>query len=91
MTKNLYLEIERAENFADEADRLQQAIVALSKNDVAATVLIDSFRDALINNELAWLTIQRREDFKAKYGDDRDKAIADFLSVMLDCNGNIVE
>lgn len=76
---NLFLEIERAETEFNEVSKLQEAIIELSRNDVAALVLTMALRDAAVNCENIWRNIEEREDFVAKYGDDRAKAREDYL------------
>ena len=67
-----------ANNLFDRATNIHTAIIALSNNETAADILAWELRDAAIGCENLWRDIELRDDFKAKYGTDRDKALEDF-------------
>lgn len=79
--EELKLEIELAENEYHAAEQLQEAILKLSTNEVAVNILLLALRESAIHNELVWREIEQRDDFKAKYGNDRNLAREDFLYV----------
>ena len=67
-----------ANNLFDRATEIHDAIIMLSNNSVATDVLAWELRDAAIGCENLWRDIEQRDDFKEKYGTDRDKALEDF-------------
>ena len=72
-----------ANNLFDRATEIHDAIIMLSNNSVATDVLAWELRDAAIGCENLWRDIEQRDDFKAKYGTDRDKALEDFYNGIL--------
>ena len=77
--EELKSEIELAENEYHDAERLHEAILKLSTNEVAVNILLLALRETAIQCEILWREIEQREDFKAKYGTDRNLAHEDFL------------
>ena len=67
-----------ANNLWDRSTEIHDAIIMLSNNETAADVLAWELRDAAIGCENLWRDIEQRDDFKEKYGTDRDKALEDF-------------
>lgn len=82
MDTNLFLSIDNAEEEFTEAEQLHQAIIALSKNQTAADVLLCALRDAAVNHEIQWQIVEDMPEFKACYK-DRDKAREDYTSIKL--------
>ena len=81
--QDLATAISYANNLFDRATEIHDAIIMLSNNSVAADVLAWELRDAAIHCENLWRDIEQRDDFKAKYGTDRDKALEDFHNGIL--------
>lgn len=80
MDTNLFLAIDNSEQEFIEAEQLHQAIIALSKNQTAADVLLCALRDAAVNHEIQWQIIEDMPEFKACYK-DRDQARRDFIAI----------
>lgn len=78
MGRKLYLLIEEAEQRRDESIAYSDAIVALSGNPAASSVLANEMRQAAVNSELKWQAIEQMPEFRAAYS-DREDAHADFL------------
>ena len=81
--QDLATAISYANNLFDRATEIHDAIIMLSNNETAADVLAWELRDAAIGCENLWRDIEQRDDFKAKYGTDRDKALEDFHNGIL--------
>jgi hypothetical protein len=72
------MKIERVENVRDDALAYFEAICALSKNEAATALLLNAFREAVLDTEKLWKDIEQREDFKTCYT-DREQARLAFL------------
>lgn len=79
--EELKSEIELAENEYNDAERLHEAILKLSTNEVAVNILLLALRESAIHSEILWREIEQRADFIAKYGNDRNLAHEDFLYI----------
>lgn len=82
MDAQLLLAIERAENEYCEITDFEEAILALSPRQAATLTLLMALRGATVNHENFWHEIEEMPEFKAVYGDDREKARNDFLHEM---------
>jgi hypothetical protein len=82
---NLFLEIEQVENVRDDALSYFEAICALSTNEASTALLLNAFREAVLDTENLWKEIEQREDFKARYA-DREQAHEDFIREYLKNN-----
>lgn len=75
---SLFLKIEDAEIRRDATISISDAIAELSRNEVAARVLIREMCEYVIDAEKKWREIEQMPEFKSRYT-SRDAARADFL------------
>lgn len=85
--QSLYSKIMHADSQRSRANGIHDAIIKLSTNETVADILAWELRNAAIDCENVWCEIEQRDDFKAKYGTDRQKALEDFLNGNLTKNG----
>lgn len=74
----LFLQIEVAEQYRDEAVDISDALCDLSQHYSATAVLIREYSNLILDAEKKWQEIERSDDFKAKYT-SREEARMDFL------------
>lgn len=67
MTRDLEIAIEGAEFDAEREIDLFDAICALSTHEHTVAVLLDAYKQAAIETEMAWREIEQRGDFQARY------------------------
>ena len=79
MKSDLKIAIEDAV-LADEFEaELAESISALSDDrQYTILILLDAYKEAVVNAELQWRSLEQREDFKAQYS-DRTHARNNFL------------
>ena len=81
--QNLATAIMRVDGEWSRALDFQDALIKLSQNEFATEALAWQLRDSAVECENLWRDIELRDDFKAKYGTDRDKALEDFHNGIL--------
>lgn len=67
MNHDLEIAIEDAEFSEGREIDLFDAICALSTHEHTVAVLLDAFKQATIETELAWREIEQRADFRTRY------------------------
>ena len=78
MNRDLLVAIEDAELAKERANDLQDAICALCERQYTILILLDAFKENVLEHERLWRDIELRSDFKAQYS-DRETAQADYL------------
>lgn len=74
----LFLQIEVAEQYRDEAIDISDALCELSQHYSATATLIREYNKLILDAEQKWREIEQSDDFKAKYT-SREEARMDFL------------
>ena len=76
---SLFLKVEEAEQDRDDAISISDAIAELSRNEVAARVLIREMCKYVIDAEKLWQEIEQTAEFRQRYK-SRDDCRVDFLN-----------
>ena len=76
---SLFLKVEEAEQDRDDAISISDAIAELSRNEVAARVLIREMCEYVIDAEKKWREIEQMPEFRQRYK-SRDDCRVDFLN-----------
>lgn len=78
MDRTLFLAVEEAEQNHDDSICLRDAVVKLTDNEPAVSVLLAALVDEAITAELKWREVEQMPEFRQRY-QSRDDCRADFL------------
>lgn len=77
MDRSLYLAVEEAAQSLDDSIRLRDAVIQLTDNEPAVSVLLAALVDEAITAELKWREIEQMPEYRQRYK-CRDDCRADF-------------
>ena len=80
MDKRLYAQIGDADGVHADLQDIEEALQKLSNYPVATALLLDSYRQTVLDGETLWREIEQREDFQATY-QNREQAFRDFCRI----------
>ena len=83
MTKEIHVLLGDAVTYSEDVAEIEDVIISLSKAQTSTGILLDGYRDAVIQAELQWRKIEARPDYPYS---SRDEARADVLKEHFSAN-----